>query len=162
MAIVRHFKVSYLGAIGLLIGLIWSAGCGDNAAPMRVALETEHFVIMQDDGLSEPCGALGELFERYYRAFESYLELHRSTTKKITYRQFNSFQAARNACGGGAATVIYPTATRWCRSRQSIHTRLPTSSKHSSAAPGPRQRCLRKAWRPRCLEAWNTAETTIG
>src|SRR5688572_20292088 len=71
------------------LGGATATACGDNAdPPMEKVLETEHFVYVQEVGLSPPCPAVGELLEGYHRGFEAYLGVTRPTSRKITYKLY--------------------------------------------------------------------------
>jgi hypothetical protein len=70
---------------------------------MRKVLETEHFEVWRETGLPDACAALGEWLEGYYSVFSSYLEVQRTTKRKITYKQFDHIDAAYAACGGAAS-----------------------------------------------------------
>ena len=102
-----------IGLVRLVVmGMLFCAeACGGDGVAMRHALETEHFVVLMEeglDGLPDACPALGEWLEGYYNVFESYLEVHRPTQRKITYKIFGHLDAARSACNGAGIGCYFP------------------------------------------------------
>ena len=101
----RHSRIA---PMLILLAALCVQDCGDDRAPLRLALETEHFVVLTEEGVPDTCPLLGEWLEGYYQEFESYLGLRRATTRKLTYEIFNRTDAARSACNGAAIGCYAP------------------------------------------------------